>query len=26
LDKGLLKALKPFGDEVDYEVMERHKL
>ena len=25
LDKGLLKALKPFGDEVDYEVMERHK-
>ncbi len=23
LDKGLLKALKPFGDEVDYEVIEK---
>ena len=23
LDKGLLRALKPFGDEVEYEVLER---
>ena len=23
LDKGLLKALKPFSDEVEYEVLER---
>ena len=22
LDKGLLKALKPFSDEVDYEILE----